>query len=205
MAASRGNHARMSIGTLALRGLVGPLFIGHGTQKLFGWFGGHGLEGTGGFMESLGMRPGKRHAAAAGAAEATGGALLTLGAATPLAATMISTTLVTAIRKVHAQNGPWVTDNGFEYAAVLIIAMAGLVEHGPGSPSVDSRLFPNWKGKGWALATVAAATAASLINDTVSQAPPEETASAADPEVTAAAAEQARFQPEQSAAAESQG
>ena len=91
----------MDIGRLFLRGVVGPLFVGHGTQKLFGWFGGHGLDGTGGFFESLGLRPGKRHATAAGAAEAAGGVLLTLGALTPLAAAMISGTMITAIRKVH--------------------------------------------------------------------------------------------------------
>ena len=74
----------MKIGRLILRFVVGGYFFGHGTQKLFGWFGGHGPEGTGQFFESLGMRPGKRHAVAAGAAEAGGGTLLVLGAATPL-------------------------------------------------------------------------------------------------------------------------
>ncbi|HET8953111.1 MAG TPA: DoxX family protein, partial [Solirubrobacteraceae bacterium] len=62
----------MDLGRLLLRGVVGPLFVGHGTQKLFGWFGGHGIEGTGGFFENLGLRPGKRHATAAGWAEAGG-------------------------------------------------------------------------------------------------------------------------------------
>jgi putative oxidoreductase len=164
----------MSIGTVALRGVVGPLFVGHGTQKLFGWFGGHGLEGTGGFFESLGLRPGKRHATAAGVSEALGGALLTVGAATPLAATMVSGTMVTAIRKVHAPNGPWVTDNGFEYNAVLIAAMAVLVDRGPGSPSVDSRLFPNWRGPFWTVAMLAAATAGSFLIDALSEPAPAE-------------------------------
>src|SRR3954466_7602861 len=137
---SGGTH--MNLGKLALRGVVGPLFVGHGTQKLFGWFGGHGLEGTAGFFEQgIGLRPGKRHAAAAGVSEALGGALLTLGAATPLAAPMVTGTMVPAIRKVHAANGPWVTDNGFKYNAVLIAAMATLVDRGPGSPSVDGKLF----------------------------------------------------------------
>src|SRR5512132_4091860 len=79
-------HGRkhMNLGKLALRGVVGPLFVGHGTQKLFGWFGGHGLEGTAGFFEQgIGLRPGKRHATAAGLSEAVGGALVTLGAFTP--------------------------------------------------------------------------------------------------------------------------
>jgi putative oxidoreductase len=178
-----GNVQGMSIGTLAVRGIVGPLFVGHGTQKLFGWFGGHGLEGTGGFFESIGLRPGKRHATAAGTAEALGGALLTLGAATPLAATMVSGTMITAIRKVHAPNGPWVTDNGFEYNAVLIATMAALVEHGPGSPSIDAKLFPNWKGPFWTFAMLTAATAGSLLVDVASGPAPESEA-----DVTAAAA-----------------
>src|SRR3954453_15209946 len=104
----------MNLGTLALRGVVGPLFLGHGTQKLFGWFGGHGLEGTAGFFEQgIGLRPGKRHATAAGVSEALGGALLTVGALTPIAASMISGSMVTAIRKVHAAKGPWATEGGY--------------------------------------------------------------------------------------------
>jgi putative oxidoreductase len=200
-----GTRESMDIAKLALRGMIGSLFVGHGTQKLFGWFGGHGPEATGGFFEGLGLRPGKRHAIAAGVSEAGGGALLALGAATPLAAAAITGTMVTAIRKVHAPKGPWVTEGGWEYNAVLIAAVAALVETGPGSPSVDHALFPNWHGKGWALAAVAAGTAGSFLNDRLSApAPPEDTASAGDPDVTAAAAEQARFAKEQDAAAQQQ-
>jgi putative oxidoreductase len=147
----------MDLGRLFVRGVVGPLFVGHGTQKLFGWFGGHGPDGTGGFFESLGLRPGKRHATAAGAAEAGGGLLLTLGMATPVAASMISGTMLTAIRKVHAPKGPWVTEGGYEYNLALIALVTSLVETGPGRPSVDAGLFPRWKGTGWALASLAAA------------------------------------------------
>jgi putative oxidoreductase len=154
----------MQIGRLFLRGVVGPLFVGHGTQKLFGWFGGHGLAGTGGFFESgLGLRPGKRHATAAGAAEAVGGALITLGAVTPLAAAMINGTMVTAIRKVHLAKGPWATDGGYEYNLALIAAMTALAEAGPGSPSIDGALFPRFKGNGWALAALAAGAAGSYL------------------------------------------
>ena len=154
----------MNLGKLALRGVVGPLFVGHGTQKLFGWFGSHGLEGTAGFFESgLGLRPGKRHATAAGLAEALGGALVTLGAATPVAASMIIGAMTTAIRKVHASKGPWVTEGGFEYNAVLIAAMVALAEAGPGTPSVDSALFPKMKGTGWALLALAAGVAGSYL------------------------------------------
>src|SRR5215203_1035772 len=146
----------MDLGRTALRFVMGPLFVGHGTQKLFGWFGGHGLDGTGSFFESLGLKPGRRHATAAGAAEAAGGALLTLGALTPVASTLITGTMITAIRKVHLQNGPWVTANGFEYNLTLIALMAALTETGPGRPSLDEGVFGgSLKGKGWALGALA--------------------------------------------------
>ena len=154
----------MNLGRLILRGVVGPLFVGHGTQKLFGWFDGHGPDATGGFFESIGLRPGKRHATAAGWTEAAGGALLTLGALTPVAQAMITGTMVTAIRKVHAQNGPWVTQNGFEYNLTLIALTAALTETGPGRPSLDSALFGDGlKGKGWAVAALAAGVAGSYL------------------------------------------
>ena len=154
----------MKLGRLAVRGVIGPLFIGHGTQKLFGWFGGHGLERTAGFFEQgVGLRPGKRHATAAGLSEALGGALLTLGAATPIAAGMIIGTMTTAIRKVHASKGPWVTEGGFEYNAVLIAAVFALAESGPGTPSVDAALFPRMRGTGWALLALGAGVAGSYL------------------------------------------
>ena len=154
----------MNLGRLILRGVVGPLFVGHGTQKLFGWFDGHGPDATGGFFESLGLRPGKRHATAAGWAETAGGALLTLGALTPVAQAVITGTMVTAIRKVHAQNGPWVTQNGFEYNLTLIALTAALTETGPGRPSIDAALFGDGlKGKGWAVAALAAGVAGSYL------------------------------------------
>src|SRR5436190_22303184 len=105
--------AHMDTGLFIVRLVFGALLIGHGTQKLFGWFGGHGLDGTGGFFESLGLKPGRRNAIAAGLAEAGGGALLAAGAATPLAGAAISGSMVTAIRHVHAPQGPWSTDGGW--------------------------------------------------------------------------------------------
>src|SRR3954463_2289664 len=154
----------MKLGKLAVRGVIGPLFVGHGTQKLFGWFGGHGLEGTAGFFESgLQLRPGKRPPPAPGLSEAAGGALLTLGAATPLAAGMIIGAMTTAIRKVHASKGPWITEGGFEYNAVLIAAMVAIAESGPGRPSVDAALLPRMKGTGWALAALGAGVAGSYL------------------------------------------
>ncbi|HEX3834512.1 MAG TPA: DoxX family protein [Solirubrobacteraceae bacterium] len=151
----------MKIGRLILRFVVGGFFVGHGTQKLFGWFGGYGPDATGQFFESLGLRPGKRHAVAAGAAEAGGGALLVLGAATPLASAALIATMLTAIHRVHLKNGPWATDQGYEYNLVLIAACAALAETGPGSPSVDNALGIEMNGPKWgALALVLGALGA---------------------------------------------
>ena len=94
---------------LILRMLLGALFMGHGLQKLKGWFGGYGIEGTGQFFESIGLRPGKRHATAAGAAETAGGALLALGLLTPVASAALIGTMATAVKTVHLEKGPWVT------------------------------------------------------------------------------------------------
>jgi putative oxidoreductase len=189
----------MKLGTLAIRGVVGPLFIGHGTQKLFGWFGGHGLEGTAGFFEQgLGLRPGKRHATAAGISEALGGALLTLGAFTPVAASMISGTMVTAIRKVHATKGPWVTEGGYEYNATILAAMFAIAEHGPGAMSVDRALFPRMKGTGWALLALAAGAAGSyLATEKLNEPAPAE---ATAPQVVEQATDEPRFEREQAPA-----
>jgi putative oxidoreductase len=159
----------MKLWRLILRGLIGGLFIGHGTQKLFGWFGGHGLEGTGGFFESLGLKPGRRNAIAAGAAEAGGGALLVAGLATPLAGAAISGTMVTAIRHVHAPKGPWITDGGWEYNAVLLAATFAIVEEGPGPVSLDRLLGIDRHGLGWALAALGAGTAGSFLASRLAQ------------------------------------
>jgi putative oxidoreductase len=153
----------MNLGIAALRGIVGSLFVGHGTQKLFGWFDGPGLEATAGGFEQMGLRPGRRHATAAGLSEAVGGVLLALGALTPLAATLITGTMTTAIRKVHAPNGPWVTGGGWEYNAVLIAAMAGIVDVGPGRPSVDAAVFPKLRGPLWAVLAVGSGVAGSYL------------------------------------------
>ena len=124
----------MKLSRLILRLLIGGLFVGHGTQKLFGWFGGHGLEGTSGFFESLGLKPGRRNAIAAGAAEACGGALLAAGVALPVAGAALTATMTSAIHHVHAAKGPWTTDGGWEYNAVLIAAVLAVVEEYDGLP-----------------------------------------------------------------------
>jgi putative oxidoreductase len=145
----------MKIGRLLLRLTVGILFFGHGTQKLFGWFGGHGLDGTTKMFDKLGMRPGRRNAIAAGVAEAGGGAALALGFATPLAASGLIATMLTAVHRVHFKNGPWVTSGGYEYNLVLIAAVLALTDVGPGPLSVDAALGRELSGAGWTLAALA--------------------------------------------------
>jgi putative oxidoreductase len=148
----------MDIALLVLRVVVGLFFAGHGAQKLFGSFGGHGLAGTAGFMESLGMTPGRRHATAAGAAEFVGGILLVLGLITPLGSALVIAVMVVAIATVHVKNGPWVTDGGFEYNAVLIAAAFALAGAGPGEISLDDLIgwMPDITGTGWAFLALAA-------------------------------------------------
>ena len=149
----------MKIGRLLLRITVGSLFFGHGTQKLFGLFGGHGLDATANMFESLGMRPGRRNAIAAGVAEAGGGAALAAGFATPLAAATLTSVMLTAINRVHLKNGPWVTNGGYEYNAVLIAAVIALTEVGPGDLSLDHALGTERSGPAWALLALAAGAA----------------------------------------------
>jgi putative oxidoreductase len=144
----------MKIGRLLLRITIGSLFIGHGTQKLFGWFNGHGLEATSQSFEQLGIRPGRRNAIAAGLAEAGGGAGLALGLATPLSASALIATMLTAINRVHLKNGPWITNGGYEYNLVMIAAAVALAELGPGELSLDAALGRERSGPGWALAAL---------------------------------------------------
>jgi putative oxidoreductase len=167
----------VKVGLAALRITVGGLFVGHGLQKLTGNFGGGGLTATGEAFESMGLRPGKAHAAAAGAGEAVGGALLAGGLLTPLGASLISGTMVTAIRKVHLANGPWASKGGYEYNLVLLAIVFAVTDVGPGELSLDNALGIRRSGLGWALAQLGAgligSTAAILIGSRVPAQPLE--------------------------------
>lgn len=127
----------MDLALLVLRLVVGLFFVGHGAQKLWGSFGGHGPVGTGQFFESLGIRPGRRNAVAAGWSEFLGGALLAVGLLSPLGALLIVSVMTTAIITVHAKNGPWSTEGGYEYNLVLI-ASAFVIAANPGDWSLDA-------------------------------------------------------------------
>ena len=107
----------MDLALFVLRIVVGGLFAAHGAQKLFGSFGGHGIAGTGQFFESLGLRPGERHARLAGLGEFGGGLLLVLGLLTPLGAAAIIGVMVVAVLTVHGPKGWQITEGGYEYNA----------------------------------------------------------------------------------------
>ena len=138
----------MTLGRALLRTTIGTLFIGHGMQKLAGWFGGSGLNATASGFQKMGMHPPKAHAVAAGVAEAGGGALLITGAANPLAGTLLTGVMTTAVDKVHLKNGVWVTKGGFEYNLVLVAALFAVTAEED--------------GVGWALAQLAAGVAGGL-------------------------------------------
>jgi putative oxidoreductase len=183
----------VNVGRLLLRVTVGSIFVEHGTQKLFGWFGGHGLDGTGQFFESLELRPGRRHAIAAGITEAGGGLLLTVGFATPLAAASLASVMVTAIRTAIWPEGFETGKGGYEM--LLLVSALALAESGPGPWSVDSLLGIERRGAGWAAAALGAAAAGSTAAIALGKRRPpvgEEprvAASAAESAVSAAPAE----------------
>jgi len=165
----------MDTGLLILRIAVGLTLVGHGTQKLFGWFGGYGLEGTGGFLEQLGFRPGRRAALMAGLTEAGGGALLALGLLTPLAATMVIAVMLVAIVSVHLSKGFFVSNGGYEYPLLLAVAALTLAITGPGQLSLDALLGTQRAGLPWGIATAALGSlgaAVQLLGRRITQATP---------------------------------
>lgn len=150
----------MSLGRFVLRATVGGLFIGHGMQKLKGWFGGSGPEGTEQMMKSLDMYPPKTHALAAGVTETVSGAMLAAGFLTPFASAGIVGVMTTAIRKVHARNGVWNADGGWEFNAVMIASAIALASK-PGKFSIDRLMGHGKWGTKWALGALAAGVASS--------------------------------------------
>lgn len=125
------------LGALALRVPVGIIFMAHGAQKLFGWFGGYGLEGTGQWMASIGLAPGYLMALLAGSAEFFGGLALVLGLLVRPAALALAVSMVVAIFAVHFQNGLFMSKNGYEFALSLLAVSVSLLISGAGSVSVD--------------------------------------------------------------------
>jgi putative oxidoreductase len=131
---------KLGLDTLPVRLGAGVIFTAHGAQKLFGWFGGYGLEGTAGWMESIGLAPGILMAAAAGGAEFFGGLLLIAGLLVRPAAVVLAITMLVAIVTVHFQNGLFMSNNGYEFGLALLVISMGLALRGAGSLSIDNIL-----------------------------------------------------------------
>ncbi|CAI6083463.1 Putative oxidoreductase MhqP [Paenibacillus sp. JJ-100] len=131
----------LDVGLLLIRLVIGLSFMAHGAQKLFGWFGGYGIKGTGGWFESMGMKPGAFLALLAGLAEFGGGLLLALGLLTPVGGILIALTMVMAIVKVHGANGYWSTQNGYEYNLAILVVGVALALTGGGQYALDALIF----------------------------------------------------------------
>lgn len=130
----------VDVGILVIRVLFGLAIAAHGAQKVFGWFGGYGLKGTGGFFEGLGFRPGVAFAAAAGLSELGGGILLTLGFFTPFGAAAVLAAMLVAMVSVHLKNGFFAMANGIELAFLYAVAVLGVAFSGAGAFSLDALL-----------------------------------------------------------------
>ncbi|MBQ0746182.1 MAG: DoxX family protein [Marinobacter sp.] len=140
---SNGGYA-----SLILRVPVGLTLAAHGAQKLFGWFGGYGLEGTGQWMASLGLEPGYLMALMAGSAEFFGGLALVLGLLTRPAAVVVAFTMLIAIFAVHIGNGLFMANNGYEFALTLFVVSVALAIQGAGRFALDQKLLERFGGAG---------------------------------------------------------
>lgn len=129
-------------GALALRLPVGIIFAAHGAQKLFGWFGGYGLEGTGKWMASIGLEPGYLMALLGGGAEFFGGLALIIGLLVRPASAVLAFAMLVAIFSVHAANGLFMKNNGYEYGLALLAVAISLLFSGAGKASLDAALAP---------------------------------------------------------------
>ena len=146
----------MEIGLLLLRLAVGLTLAAHGTQKMFGWFGGHGLSATGHFFSVLGFPPGRRHALMAALGETLGGLLLAVGLATPAAVAIIVSVMLVAVVTVHISKGFFAQNGGYEYPFVLASAALALAFTGPGSLSLDAIVGFERSGAFWGMAALLA-------------------------------------------------
>jgi len=146
---SRGGY-----GLTVLRVVVGLTFMAHGSQKLFGWFGGYGLAGVGQWMESIGLSPGYLMALLAGSGEFFGGLALVIGLLVRPAAVVLAVVSLVAMFSVHWVNGFFITNNGFEYALALLAASVALLIDGAGKLSLDSRLCADQRSAGSGLTAV---------------------------------------------------
>jgi putative oxidoreductase len=155
----------MEAGLLLIRVVLGAIMVAHGAQKLFGWFGGPGLAGTGGWLESMGFKPARVHASVVGLAEFGGGALLVLGLLTPLGAAAVAGVMFVAIATVHWTNGFFNARGGYEFNLLIAATAIALAITGPGEISIDHLAGWTLAGPAWGLGAfgISAAAAGSVL------------------------------------------
>ena len=135
--------ATASLGLLFVRVILGLLMAAHGSQKLLGWFGGHGLAGTAGFFDSMGFRPGRFFATLASATEVGSGLLLALGFLGPIGPALMISVMIVAAVSMHLRNGLFAANNGIEVPLLYGVVAASLLLTGPGQYSLDAALGLN--------------------------------------------------------------
>ena len=155
----------MEAGLLLIRVVLGGIMAAHGAQKLFGWFGGHGLAGTRGWLDTMGFKPARLHAAVVGLAEFGGGALLALGLLTPLGAAAVAGVMFVAIATVHWSNGFFNACGGYEFNLLIAATAIALAITGPGEFSIDHLAGWTLAGPAWGLGAlgISAAAAGSVV------------------------------------------
>lgn len=132
------NTAGLSTGLLIGRLVLGLLMAAHGSQKLLGWFGGHGLAATGGMFESLGFHPGRAFAVIASSTEIVSGLLVALGFLGPIGPALMLSVMIVAAVTVHWRNGLFAMNNGIELALIYGAAAVALALTGFGAYSLDA-------------------------------------------------------------------
>ena len=147
----------MEIGLLLIRLVVGGTIAAHGAQKLFGWFGGFGIAGTGGWLGSMGFRPARLQAVISGLSEFGGGLLLATGLLTPVGAAAVAGVMLVAVGSVHISNGFFNGSGGYEFNLVLASSALALAFTGPGRYSLDNALGLNLDGAAFGIPAVLAA------------------------------------------------
>ncbi|HJQ12518.1 MAG TPA: DoxX family protein [Gemmatimonadaceae bacterium] len=166
----------IDLGLLLIRVVFGLIFAAHGAQKLFGWFSGYGLTGTGEFMVNLGFTPGRAFATAASLSEFVGGLLLALGFLGPIGPALMLSVMIVAMVTVHWKNGFFVATSGIEHPLMFAVAAIGLALTGPGRYSVDYALgWQRWETPGLTWIVLAIGAIGGLLNLAVRRPAPKTT------------------------------
>ncbi len=165
----------MDTAFLLVRLVVGLAMAAHGTQKLFGWFGGHGIAGTGGFFEQIGFRPGRMFALFAGIGETAGGLLTALGLFGALGPAMVVLVMIVAIVSVHLPKGFWTQNGGYEMNALYIAGEVAIAYAGNGAFSLDRAFgLSIFTSASWATILLGAAVVIALLNLLVRRTAPQQ-------------------------------